>query len=342
MTVINPPGYMQNLSTHTAQVDRIAAIGSGMAPSGAGLTWRGGVRGAADMKVAAQGSPNMTVAVAAGLAFVLGTQNAFQGLYTVPNDASVNVTITAAHATLVRWDLIVVRVQDQFYSGASNTATIEVVTGTASASPTDPALPANSLVIGRVRVAAAATSITNAMIDDIRTWTASLGGYVLCLSTNRPTASDGLAIYEIDTDRAYIYNGTTWMVVSDSGVWQTYTTALTTGGVAWVVGNGALVASYTMIGNTVHFRIRLTVGSSSSFTAGAVQFTLPFNQKVLLGVTAIGMSVGPNSQTMWRSSSTGLTAVLVPYLPGAASQATVATMGLVSGTELVVTGTYEV
>src|SRR3954470_14264950 len=116
MAVINPPGFLHNLATHTAQVDRIASMGAEAMPSGAGLTFRGGCRGTTDLKVTAQGSPNMTVNVSSGLAMVLGTQNAFQGLYSVPNDGTIIVAITAANATLPRNDLIIARVQDSFYA----------------------------------------------------------------------------------------------------------------------------------------------------------------------------------------------------------------------------------
>lgn len=213
MTVINPPGYLHNVATHTAQVDRIAAIASGMVPDGAGLTWREGVRGFGDLLVAAQATPNMTVQVAAGLAFVKGTSNTFQGLYTVANDASVNVTITAAHATLGRRDLIVARIQDAFYAGAANTATIEVVTGTAASSPVDPALPASSLLLARITVDPAVTSITNAKITDLRKWSAALGGTIMCLSTARPTAvgNRGTSIYETDTGWSYVSDGVNWV-----------------------------------------------------------------------------------------------------------------------------------
>jgi len=214
MAVINPPGYLHNLATHTAQVDRIAAIASGIMPDGAGLTFRPGVRGIGDLKVAAQGSPNMTVAVAAGLALVKGSLNAFQGLYSVPNDGSTNVTISASNPTLPRNDLIIVRVQDSFYSGATNTATIEVVTGTAAASPSDPALPANSLLLARVRVLANATSIVNGQIDDLRQWTAGVGGVIPCLSTARPNIAEATMIYEIDTDRLRVSDGTGWNYVA--------------------------------------------------------------------------------------------------------------------------------
>jgi hypothetical protein len=213
MSVISPPGYLHNLGTHTAQIDRIAAVAAGLMPDGAGLTWRGAVRQIDDMKVTQNGTPNMSVNVAAGLAFVKGTENTFQGLYSVPNDGPVNLVIAAAHATLARNDLIICRIRDAFYSGATNTATLEVVTGTAAASPSDPTVPANSLIIGRVRVAAAASSIVTGAIDQLAPVTAALGGMIPCTSTSRPTAVKSTLIYETDTGNIMVYDGAIWQVV---------------------------------------------------------------------------------------------------------------------------------
>jgi hypothetical protein len=130
-----------------------------------------GVVRSGDLAVAQNGTPNMSVLVAAGSAFIRGTQAASQGVYHSFNDASTNLTIAAANATNPRRDLIVLQIRDAAYSGAVRDARLLVVTGTPAASPVDPSLSStpNALVLARVRVAAAATSITNAVIDDLRT-----------------------------------------------------------------------------------------------------------------------------------------------------------------------------
>lgn len=99
--------------------------------------------------VAAQGVPNMTVAVAAGLV----RQQGFFAYY-----AGGNATITAAHATLDRIDLVVID-----YNG-----TVSVSPGTAAQYPAPPAVPSNSLQIAQVYVPAAAASILNANLYDKR------------------------------------------------------------------------------------------------------------------------------------------------------------------------------
>lgn len=68
------------------------------------------------------------------------------------------VTLSAAHATLDRIDLI----------SAYRDGSIVVTAGTASATPAAPALPANSCALATVLVEATVTSVSNAKITDLR------------------------------------------------------------------------------------------------------------------------------------------------------------------------------
>jgi len=99
--------------------------------------------------VSAQGSPDMTVAVAVGTALVADAAVAV---------AAGNVTITTAHATLPRKDIVVV----------SNAGAKSVTAGTAAAQPLKPAIPANSVVLAEVYVPAADTAINANQITDKR------------------------------------------------------------------------------------------------------------------------------------------------------------------------------
>lgn len=113
-----------------------------------GINGYGIVTGAA---VTPQGSPNMTVAVAAGTAFIQGTS-------TIVTITSGNVTITAANASFPRFDLVAV----------DNTGTKSAVAGTASANPVFPSIPANSIILAAVYVAAGVASIVTSAIVDKR------------------------------------------------------------------------------------------------------------------------------------------------------------------------------
>lgn len=155
----NPPLYLQQRTDHTAEGDR-ALITS--------LVENEGVAASGALAVAQSSTPAMSVQVAAGRGYVQGDDNGSQGMYHVWNDAAKTLTIAAADATNPRRDIVVARVYDAYYAGATNAFALEVITGTAAASPSDPTIPNNCLPLARVAVAASATSITNANITDLR------------------------------------------------------------------------------------------------------------------------------------------------------------------------------
>ena len=111
----------------------------------------------------------MAVSIAAGRAIIKGTETATQGNYIVWNDGSINVTIANASPTLPRIDLVVLTIQDSYYSGSNNQVIAQAVTGTPNASPVAPSAPNNSIVLAQIAVAANATSIVNGNITDKRT-----------------------------------------------------------------------------------------------------------------------------------------------------------------------------
>lgn len=223
MPIEDPPFVLQG-DSHPAIVFRhalggllgapVTAFAGGVAATGA----RGahGVCGGADMAVAQNGTPNMTVLVAAGHAFIRGTEATIQDTYAVYNDASTSLAIAAADPSLPRNDLICLQVRDSNYSGASLDARLVVVQGTPNASPADPSLASfpNALVLARVRVNAAATSIVTANITDLRTRAAAVGATIVCTSTTRPTGLgtlDRVEIFETDTGRVLRWDGTAWI-----------------------------------------------------------------------------------------------------------------------------------
>lgn len=157
MTALNPPLHLQNRTDHTSQGDRLLLRS----------LWRvGGRAQSGDLTVAAQGSPNMSVTVSSGAAIVPGTESAFQGTYHCFNDGSVTVTIAASDTTNPRKDIIVARVQDQFYSGGTNAWSLAAVTGTPAGVPVAPAAPANSIILAEILVPANSTTVTNPNITN--------------------------------------------------------------------------------------------------------------------------------------------------------------------------------
>jgi microcystin-dependent protein len=118
----------------------------------------------------------MTVKVNSGRALVPGTSNPLQGAYPYLLDTDKTITVAAANATNPRKDIIVVRVQDAAYSGATNLIQAEIVAGTPAATPALPATPASSIVLAEILVDANATVISTAKITDRRTFATLRGG----------------------------------------------------------------------------------------------------------------------------------------------------------------------
>lgn len=253
----NPPLWLQ-AGSHPAENDRI-----GQALS---MSSRSGIANAGDLLVAQHaGTPGMSVDVAAGGAFILGSETATQGEYVVYNDAVVTLVISAANATNPRIDLVCYKVQDAAYSGASNTSSLVVVTGVAAGSPVPPAAPNNSIILAQVAVAALSTSVLNAAITDKRPRAAALGGIVVCTSATRPTVNltTGLTAYETDTGILTTYNGSTWVPIERTSAWTAWSPTL----VGLTIGNGSVSAAYMTDGKRLTFRIKVLFGTTTTDTA---------------------------------------------------------------------------
>jgi hypothetical protein len=152
VAVINPVGFLANRTDHTAQIDRLSGGAGLLLPDAVGsLRSKGGLRAATDCQCSVVSA--MQTKISAGIVYVPAL-TPLAGTYTVPNDGDITATHAASDPTNSRRDLWVARVKDQQYTGAANIGSIEVLPGTASSSPADPVLPADSAfyVIARVTV----------------------------------------------------------------------------------------------------------------------------------------------------------------------------------------------
>ena len=118
----------------------------------------------------------MAVTPGSGMAVQVGTGRMLIDSRWLQNSSALNISISAAHATLNRKDIIVARLD---YSG--RTIGIIAKTGTASASPAAPGIVRNSeyfeMELAEIYISAGATAITAANITDKRADT-SVCGYV--------------------------------------------------------------------------------------------------------------------------------------------------------------------
>lgn len=154
------PLWLQNID-YPARIDRTVFD----------QLWTEGVLGLSSLQVTQSAPTGMSVQVAAGVAVIQGDDQPFQGKYLVRGEsATTGVAIAAAPGTGTRYDLVVLRVNDSNAGGpAGDDAVVQVIAGTASSTPVDPAVPTTALVLARVRVPAGTGAITNALIDDLRT-----------------------------------------------------------------------------------------------------------------------------------------------------------------------------
>ena len=158
MALRTPPSWLQT-GSHPAENDRLTTQ----------AWWKTtGILNSTDLAVTQSGTPGMSVSVAAGWAAIVGTTQANMGAYIAYNDAAATLTVTTANPSNPRIDLVVVQVQDSYYTGSTNSVTFSVIAGTPAVSPVAPTQPANSILLATLAVSAAATQILNANITDNR------------------------------------------------------------------------------------------------------------------------------------------------------------------------------
>jgi hypothetical protein len=214
---------MQNRTDHTALTDRNVINGLFTEPNAsASLRATGGVNPSlgGGLSVQQHSTPNMSVDINAGVAYVRGGSVGTQGVYNVLNDALATVSISAADPSLPRIDRVGIQIEDAFYSGVPNDAIFSVVTGTPASSPVAASEPPSFLTLATVRVNAGVTSVTNANITDTRPYINAVGGTFVCTSATRPTNGlyTGKMIYETDTKREMAWSGSAWIPSGPLGV----------------------------------------------------------------------------------------------------------------------------
>lgn len=198
--------WHQNTADHSAVEYRLMLAGL--------LAGRGGLAHPDHLKVTQHaGTPNGTVDISPGTAFVAGSEQTWQGMYTVSADSVVNRAVGPTGAD-PRVDLVAVRVRDTVYSAGGDDEDIVVVAGTAAAAPVPPDLDAlgyeNYLILARIDVPASTSVITDAMITRPTVRAAGLGGVMVCTSGSRPAApTPGQAIFETDTGAMLVWYGAT-------------------------------------------------------------------------------------------------------------------------------------
>lgn len=246
-------GGTNNHSTTSEEVNAIATdilsdgvVGAISATSGVAPT-------TGSFAVNAQGTPNMTVRVSAGQAYVTGTPTSGNSQRVRVSMATYEDVVIAANSTGgTRYDHIYIaldaaKMKDPAVD-ASDVATL-VASRSTSSSTDNGTPPTYGYKLAVVTVANGASSIANASIADSRSQT---GATALSLIDGIVTPEDLVS-----------GTGTSWG-------WTSYTPTLTN----VTTGNGTLSAYYKQIGKTLVVKGSFTLGSSSSIS-GQITITHP-------------------------------------------------------------------
>ena len=128
-------------------------------------------------------------------------------------------------------------------------------------------------------------------------------GHRVCTSSTRPSTPDeGTMIYETDTKKVYVWDGSEWGLISTPyGAWTPWTPNV----LNCTLGNGQLNCVYNKIGRQVTCRIMFQHGSTTSVT-GPLDFELPF--------TAVSWGAGYHIFSSTGTLSSGATRYLcIPW-----------------------------
>ena len=260
MALHTPPSWLQNAS-HPAENDRLTTQA---------LWATTGIIAPASLAVTANSPAAMNVYVADGWAAIVGTTQADMGTYVAYNDASVLLTITTSNPTNPRIDLICMTVNDSYYSGVLDNVVFQVIAGTPASSPVAPSLPANSISLATVYVAAGATAINSGNITDTR----------VSVTTNLPigditgvTAGTGLTGGGTSGTVTLAIDSTVALknIPINAQTGTTYTTVLSDNGSLVTQTNGSAIATTIALNSSVNY----PVGAQITFAQlGAGQVTI--------------------------------------------------------------------
>ncbi|WP_328441388.1 hypothetical protein OHA71_39590 [Streptomyces sp. NBC_00444] len=249
--------------------DARLATGVLAAPGAGPVQARSGIRAATGDPGRVQATTTVSgkVTVAPFQGVIQGTRATAAGAYLVTLGQEKTLDVLGTHpadSANPRNDLVIARQRDEQYGDATTAMTVELVKGTAAATPTDPVVTGDHIPLARIRIPRNATSVANAGIEDLRPWTTAAGGILRVWgAANRPTYPyTGMYIHRWDTNHLEWYDSSAgWRAVNDDTGWVTLPLLPN-----WNVYNNETPA-VRRVGATVHMRGALQTAVALSTNA---------------------------------------------------------------------------
>jgi hypothetical protein len=127
--------------------------------------------------------------------------------------------------------------------------------------------------------------------------------------------------------------------------WTDYAAAWTAVTTNPAIGNGTIDASYHRIGKTVHFVVKVTMGSTTTLGSGQWRISLPFTAAQTRWRAQLDMqcAASPYGWTAVATSSTVLGLTAAPTTAGNSDRSVSSTVPgtWTTGDTFTITGTYE-
>lgn len=315
MAILNPPAYLQ-AGTYPASSDRLHQISARFYPTALSSSDVAARSGVLSGQSGRQFNHSMTlwdVNIGKGIGVVENTFTAQGGDYLVLNTATQTLAVTPSSPTTNRIDIIGVRIQDAFYSGAVNSGDLAVVQGTpAAGSPSDPALPSSFLPLWRVTVSAGTTT---GVLADLRKRTATMGSVYAPFSGQ--LADVGTTVGEVQLlpalgvypARLRVWDGSTWKGTTP---WAFAPAAITAVNPLNASAQ-AIIASVSVPDPLFAYKLR-TAGAIDWGMINANQPNNPLSASITLDSTDFATSVitRANSFSMDRPANSASPTAIVP------------------------------
>jgi len=267
-----PPAFLQ-AGSYSASRDRLHLISARHLPTSLNTTdlaCRSGILGGQSGRQANFSMTNWDVTVGRFAAVIENTFASQPGDYQVFNLATQVLAITPSSTTTNRIDIVGVRVQDAFYSGAVNQADLVVVQGTpAAGTPSAPALPASFLPIVQVTVNA---NTSTGILTDLRRRTATMGSvyfpYTPQLSDSGTMVGETqfLPAAGVYPARLRVWDGTGWKGVTS---YQFDKPTQVGSGTLSVGGNGVTIMSVSVADPGYAYKLQVAGSIDWAVTAAS-------------------------------------------------------------------------